>query len=368
MINAIQKKIDASKSFVEQHKALLPFVTFLVGFLFDIITLGRIDQWPVIIQQAAFILLASTLLITLFLKPEWKTPNSPKLEMLLEYRMAALHFLFGSLLSSYTIFYFKSSSFSVSFFFLLIIAILLIANEFPRFQKLGLGIKSALLGICTLSYLAYLIPILFGVIGAGVFILSIIAGSLFLLLFTLLLRKKKFPEESLRKQITIPFASVVLIFMLTYFFKILPPVPLSLQYAGVYHSVEKTADNKYKLAHLKPWWNFWDNGDQHFKAREEDKIVVFFRLFAPSNFKERIHLEWSRKNSQGEWELQDKIPIQISGGRGEGFRGYGIKSNFSQGNWKTAVVTSDDREIGRIYFEVETVSGLEFPEFKYDYH
>lgn len=368
MIKTIKQKIEVSKSFVEQHKALIPFVTFLAGFFFDVITLGRIDTWPVIIQQACFILLAAILLTTLFLRPEWKAPKYPKLETLLEFRMAALHFLFGSLLSSYTIFYFKSASFSVSFFFLLVIAVLLVVNEFPHFQKLGLGVKSALLGVCTLSYLSYLIPILFGVIGAGVFILSILAGSVVLLLFIWFLRKKQLPEESIRKQVFLPFTAVILVFLLTYFFKILPPVPLSLQYAGVYHSVEKTADNKYKLGHLKPWWNFWDSGDQYFKARPGDRIIVFFRLFAPSDFKEQIHLIWSWKNAQGDWEPQDKIPIQIFGGRGDGFRGYGIKSNFSEGDWKTAVVTSDDREIGRIHFEVENVSDSDNSEVRFDYH
>ncbi len=368
MIKAIQRKVEISKSFLEQHKTLVPFVTFLAGFLFDIITLGRIDQWPVIVQQAVFILLSTAILITLFLKPEWKTPQYPKLEMILEFRMATLHFLFGSLLSSYTIFYFKSSSFSVSFFFLLVIAVLLIANEFPHFQKLGLGVKSALLGVCTLSYLSYLIPILFGVIGAGVFILSIIVGSLFLLLFILLLRKKELSEEKIQKQVFIPFTSVILVFLVTYFFKILPPVPLSLQYAGVYHTIEKTVDNKYKLGHLKPWWNFWSHGDQSFKAHKGDQIIVFFRLFAPSNFEEQVHLVWSLKNARGDWEPQDKIPIQISGGRGSGFRGYGVKSNFSEGDWKTTVITSDDREVGRIYFNVKSVTRTDTLKLKFDYH
>lgn len=367
MIDKFQKKLQDSRSFLDRHKALVPFVTFLAGFLFDVLTLGRIDQWPVIIQQAAFIVLAGGLLASLFLKPKWETPNYPKLEKALEYRTAGLHFLFGSLLSSYTIFYFKSASFSVSFIFLLIIAVLLVVNEFPHFQKLGLGVKSALFGICVLSYLSYLIPIVIGVIGAGVFILSIVSASAFLAVFFYYLKKKNFPEENLRKQVFVPFSSIIIVFLLTYFFKVLPPVPLSLQYAGIYHSVEKTSDNKYKLGHYKPWWNFWDNGDQVFEAIDGDRIVVFFRLFAPSNFKEQIHLVWSLKNRRGDWELQDKIPIQISGGRGEGFRGYGVKSNFSPGLWRTSVVTSDDREIGRVHFEVQNLTDTSERELKFDF-
>jgi hypothetical protein len=44
------------------------------------------------------------------------------------------------------------------------------------------------------------------------------------------------------------------------------------------------------------------------------------------------------------------------GGREEGFRGYGVKTNYQPGDWKVQVETADGREIGRIYFDVETVA------------
>jgi len=56
------------------------------------------------------------------------------------------------------------------------------------------------------------------------------------------------------------------------------------------------------------------------------------------------------------WVLQDTIPIKIVGGREEGFRGYGVKTNYQPGKWKVEVETTDRREIGRIYFSVESVS------------
>ncbi|MCB0406560.1 MAG: DUF2914 domain-containing protein [Bdellovibrionales bacterium] len=353
---------------LKQKKVLIPTLMFLCGFLFDIVTLARIDQVGTILQQLAYILIATGLLASLFLKPEWKIPNSPKTEKLLSYRMAALHFLYGALLSSYTIFYFKSASFSVSFFFLLIIAVLLVANEFPHFHNLGLGIKSSLLSLVTLSFISYVLPIIFGNIGPWIFILSIITSCIYVALFIHALKKKGIDEKITQKHALYPMVSVIFLFLLCYFFKILPPVPLSLQYVGVYHTVEKTSEGKYKLGHYQPWWNFWSHGDQSFDAQANDKIIIFFRLFAPSHFSEEIQLIWSLKNPNGDWEIQDKIPISISGGRDEGFRGYGVKSNFSEGSWRTQVVTSDEREIGRISFSVTKASDSDTREIKYDFH
>ena len=53
------------------------------------------------------------------------------------------------------------------------------------------------------------------------------------------------------------------------------------------------------------------------------------------------------------WALQDTIPIKIVGGREQGFRGYGVKSKYPPGDWKVQVETTDGREIGRVYFDVE---------------
>jgi hypothetical protein len=65
-------------------------------------------------------------------------------------------------------------------------------------------------------------------------------------------------------------------------------------------------------------------------------------------------MRWYRKDARG-WQLTDSIPINIVGGREQGFRGYGLKSNHQPGDWKVEVETTDGREIGRVYFRVESV-------------
>ena len=261
-----------------------------------------------------------------------------------EYRSAILHFLLGALLSLYAIFFFKSSSLFASFGFLAVLVTLLIANESARFRSLGLPFKFALLGLCWLSFFAYVIPILVGSMGTGVFLLSMLAGCV-----PLGATAAGLPR--VRQQILLPLGCVLLGFLTLYFFRLIPPVPLSIPFIGVYHGVERTQQT-YLLSHERPWWRFWHNGDQQFLAQPGDRVYVFFRVFSPTNFADQVLLRWYRRGEG--WALQDSIPIKITGGREAGFRGYGVKTNYQPGRWKVQVETTDGREIGRVYFDLET--------------
>jgi len=99
-------------------------------------------------------------------------------------------------------------------------------------------------------------------------------------------------------------------------------------------------------------WRIWHHGDQEFLAQPGDKVYVFFRIFSPTRFSDQVQLRWYLKEDPRGWTLQDTIPIKILGGRAEGFRGYGFKSNYQPGEWKVQVETTDGREIGRVYFHL----------------
>jgi len=69
-------------------------------------------------------------------------------------------------------------------------------------------------------------------------------------------------------------------------------------------------------------------------------------------------MRWYWKPEGRRWALQDTISIKIVGGREQGFRGYGVKANYQPGPWKVQVETTDGREIGRVYFDLETVAAM----------
>lgn len=355
--------VQRLKLYYEKNERSIAVLSFVAGFVFDIVTLGRIDSWFAIGQQVLYLVLIATALTQMMLEQAGPPPQRDGMFVLKRWyyqsRTAIVHFLFGSLLNLYTIFFFKSSSLLVSFGFLVFLVLLLVANESKRFKSLGLPFKFAMLSLCVLSFFAYLVPIAVGSIGVVVFLASMLIGCLPMIALGWRVRARA-PQLAgpVRNQIHVPLGLVLLGFFVLYYFRVIPPVPLSIPFIGVYHSVDRT-EQGYRLSHERPPWRFWHNGDQEFVARPGDKIYVFFRVFSPTRFSDQVQMRWYWKDEARGWTLQDSIPIKIVGGREQGFRGYGFKSNYQPGAWKVQIETTDSREIGRVYFDLQL--GPEWP-------
>lgn len=309
-----------------------------------------------IAQQGVYLAVITAVLTQMFFRPEAPAPEglSRLQAWYYRYRLPILSFFLGTLLNLYTLFFFKSSSLLVSFSFMLAMVALLFLNEFGPFQRLGLAFKFALLSLCGLSFCASVVPIAFGRIGADVFLVSMAAGCVPMLALAWWIRRRT-PERFAvaRRQMLVPFGLVLTVFLLAYLFRVIPPVPLSLPFIGIYHGVERTKD-QFRLSHERPRWRIWHHGDQWFRAQPGDRVFVFFRVFSPTSFADEVRVRWFYREPGG-WTARDTIPIKITGGRAEGFRGFGFKSNYQAGEWKVQVETTDGREIGRIYFTLETV-------------
>jgi hypothetical protein len=309
-----------------------------------------------IAQQALYLAIVTAVLTQMFFVPD--EPAREGLSSLkryyYRYRVAILSFFLGTLLNLYTIFFFKSSSLLVSFYFLLVMVGLLLLNEFGPFRRLGLSFRFALLSLCALSFCATVVPVVFGQVNTRIFLVSMAVGCLPMLGLASWIRRRS-PERfrAVRHQMLVPFGLMLIVFLGAYLLRVIPPVPLSIPFIGVYHSVERTQE-AYRLGHERPMWAFWRHGDQQFRAQPGDRVYVFFRVFSPASFADEVSMRWFHREQRG-WALQDTIPIRIVGGRAEGFRGYGFKSKYQPGAWKVHIETTDGREIGRVYFDLETV-------------
>lgn len=344
----------------------LPAGAFIAGFLFDIVTLDRIDSLFQILQQAAYLIILTLILYAKILYEHQLIAIGPRMEKLWKYNEFTVQFLLGSLLSVYTLFYFKSASLLVSLIFIALIAALLVINEFIRFKRNQIILSLILYFLCIASYCIYLAPTLMGYIGLFPFILAMTttAGWLALVYRLVEKRTRTNPEmtRSVQKKLLGSGAGVIAVFIVFYVFQLIPPVPLSLSYIGIFREVRKE-NGQYVLSYARPKWKFWQNGDQTFYARPGDPIIAYVRVFAPRGFRDELRIRWLMRGVKG-WEKQDSIPITVAGGRDDGFRGYTTKQNYQPGEYRVQVETTDGREVGRIYVDIFADPSTEQRELK----
>jgi hypothetical protein len=341
------------KPLYHKHERWIPIVFFLLGFLFDVAMLRRIDELKVILQQAVYLMVSSAL-IGVDLIEEAHGIAPPKfLTKIWKYREAVLHFLLGTLLNSYTIFYFKSASAITSFIFIALLVILLTLNEFKRFGKSQSQVHIAFLSLCWVSYFVALAPIILGFMGTLPFLAAVAASLLVFYAYFSVMRKKLGNDSPMVKtHLLYPFAIVQSVFVILYFAHAIPPVPLSVKFMGIYHNAEKK-DGGYELTYTRPEWKFWQHGDQTFLTRAGDVIYCYTQIFSPTRFQDQLQVRWLYDDERRGWVSSDAIPLPVVGGREEGFRAVTKKSNFQPGEWRVQIETRDNREIGRIDFKVE---------------
>lgn len=342
--------------FYEQNEVLFGVLFFIGGFLFDIFTLSDIDDTFSLAQQGIYLIL-----IGFFLDLEtredlksWQVPERWKKIWVL--REMGLHFFLGSLLSLYSLFFFKSASLATSFVFMLVIAALLVANEFPQLQNRGPLVRWAIWSLCLLCFFQILVPIGLGWVGLVPFLLAWILALA--VIFALIYRffGRQLSEHRLQiRRLFGPSLTVLVLFFVMYFLKLIPPVPLVLADIGIYHKVEKFGSN-YVFTEQRPWWKFWQRGDQDFQARPGDHIYVYVAVSSPASIADEVRIRWMFKDSRLGWVTSDIIPMRIVGGRGEGYRGFAYKTRYEEGNWRVQVETTDEREIGRLSFQVSKVN------------
>jgi hypothetical protein len=342
----------------ERHEKFVPAGAFLAGMLFDVITLGQVDDWSNIVSLGLYLTLVTALLVVDVVDEQRGVTVPRRLAKVWPYRHDVLHFFLGSLLSAFALFYFKSSSFWGAAAFFLVIALALVGNEFSIVRDRGLVMRAAMYAMCLMSYVACVVPIAWGRVGVWPFLTSwIISAAIIALIAWLLYRYGGEPTIPL-KRFAAPAGGVLSLFLLFYLLKIIPPVPVSLTHVGIYHGVERQGGG-YAVKHLRPAWKFWHTGDQDFGYRAGDRVYCFFSVFSPGGFQDQLRIRWLFDDPKDGWRSADAVPVAISGGREQGYRGFAYKQSIQPGDWQVRIETSDGREIGRINLTVETETTAE---------
>lgn len=348
LIRAVKSKI---LNFYHRFEKYAEMAIFGIGFIWDSLTMTRVDN-PIdnIILFLYLVLIAIMIIFTLRkqcgrIPPKWIQKYEP-------YFLYAMQFCFGGLFSSYVIFYFKSASWTRTQFFFLILVFLWIANEFLHHRLQNPKLLAILYSFCLLSFLAFFLPVVLATVNVKIFLLAgflSLVVSLFVFSTGLLV-----PSEGWKHRMA-PIAawigSIILIVNILYFANLIPPVPLALKSAGIYHKVEKTPAG-YIVQYVSPsLLRFWRKYDSPFYFSPGERVYCYTAIFAPGKIRVPVRHVWSRKTPYG-WVQTDKIGFAVAGGREGGYRGYTDKYGVTPGEWRVAVETIRGQTLGEITFDI----------------
>lgn len=339
-------------------------LSFLGGFVFDVVTLRRIDDLRSNVRLSALLLVAAGLLV--LERRAWHGRRVPGLAVrhpwLVRY---GLQFCFGGLFSAYLVFYSRSATMGPSVAFCLVLAGLMLANELWFTRLRPDGPQVAMWFFCALSYLLFAIPTWTGALNDGA---RLAAAGLALTLSACLVVAIHLgrvvtagvPSPPLRTALTQHLAAwFSLLGLLVGMVQIgaVPPVPLALSEAGVFHSLTVEGGVWEATYDPPPWWAPWRRDDQVFQLHRGESVTCFTSVFAPNGADLGVDHAWEHKDADGHWVEVQRIPWQMHGGRDGGWRSWTVKHNVAPGEWRVRVESDEGWEIGRVNFVVEPVAG-----------
>jgi hypothetical protein len=347
------------KAFKERYHLAFEVSFFFAGFLFDVVLLHRIDSTPLLIHQGTYLVLSSALIFWDHrIHVAGKEPTGVIVGKLAGIRLWVMHFFLGTLLNAFMVFYFRASSGILSFLFLVVLAVIIVGNELPQFRSKGPIVRVMLLSFAVTSFLAYLVPVLWGSLGIWQYPLAVVVGSGATYgLWRLFTRFTKDPTWTFKRAVA-PGLAMQATLLLLYIVNVIPPVPLSLKSIDIYASVTSLRDETgvhYTLEYQKaPMWKFWREQDTTFVAPTGAKAFAFVKIFAPTKFHDQVRFAWEYDDPKSGWTARGTpYATSLSGGNEEGYRTFAYSTMSKPGQYRVRVLTVDGREIGRKTFTYE---------------
>ncbi len=345
--------ISRAHSWYAKNERFIASLALLGGFVFNALALKRVDLfwenfW--IIEHLSVVALC--IFFVNFLENKGKATT--KIHFWL---IAIMQFTFGGLLSTFLVFYFRSTALAVTWPFLVLLAGAFIANERLKRHRSRLVFQIILFYLSLFSFSIYIIPVILHTTGRGVFILSGFLGLVAIILFLWVLQRfayERFIEN--RHLVARAVLGIFLAVNVLYFLHLIPPIPFALKDRGIYHSIQKGGDGLYLATREQEnWWNkFSPTEDIHILPGEP--LYAYSAIFSPGNFNTTIYHEWQvYDESTKKWVTQTRLALAVWGGRDGGFRTFSMKNDITPGKWRVNVETKSGEVIGRLRFDVSTV-------------
>jgi hypothetical protein len=332
-------------------------LSLIGGFLADnLFLLRRVDLWTSNVLLFSYLAVAALCIILYNLIESGRLRSAFFLKVVPLVPVVA-QFAFGGLFSAYLSLYSRSAALPVSWIFVVGIAALLIGNE--RFVKLyrRFSFQIAMYFTVLYSFLIFFLPVLFNEIGPFMFfaagLCALVALSVFVRIIFILIPERVSERTALARAVAIIF----IVFNALYFLNAIPPLPLALKDAGVYHSIERTPSEYVLTYEPLPWYEQFLPYNTVFHKAPGEPVYVWSAVFAPTGLTTTIFHEWQHyDDAQNEWVTEQMIQFSILGGRDGGYRGYSARPNPEAGAWRVNVITQYGQIIGRISFTIALVA------------
>jgi hypothetical protein len=346
-------------STIKRYERQLSAVAMVAGFIFDNYLFERVDH-PV--TQVVLIVYLVVAILSIVLVHFIEADAEPPL-LLVKARplfVLATQFALGGLWSAFLIFYGRSALTITSWPFLLVLAGMLIGNEVFRQYHARLAFTCTLLFLAMFSYAIFMVPVFTGTMGQPTFVLSgVLAVVAFL--FVLFILRTVGCERLIKawRGIVLGAAGVLASINLFYFTNILPPLPLALSQAGIFHSVVRDGDVYRAVAEPLQglMWYGLALGGPEMNIQPGGSLALYSAVFAPIQLTTNIVHVWQRYDETARmWRTESTVRFRIVGGREGGYRGYTTKSMPASGRWRVNIETSDGLLIGRVPFSVRVGS------------
>lgn len=349
------------REFIYAKRHHLSLFMFVIGFVVDNFTLpGATHPASHIIVVAYLLVCVTILLIVQFIEERPERMNGKIPTIIVSWAPPILQLCLGALFSALFIFYMRSSAFSGSWFFLLLFAMAALGNELFRTRSERLEFQFATIFLVLYAYLIYALPVAFSMLSPATFYLSgALAATIALLVFLLLLGTAPRAAKKALGRSSFAITVLLVLFNTFYVFNIIPPIPLVLKQANVYHGITKDALGRFIAREETNSAPRYLGFTPEFHTTPGGSASVFTAVFAPSQLTAPLRHEWQYRNAiSGEWETRLMVDFPILGGREGGYRGYSEKTHIEEGVWRVIVKTGDGRRVGTISFKVVLVADM----------
>lgn len=335
--------------YLRWERWLLP-TTLVVGFLLDYVTFSNINISLTLALLGFYWIIAGATITFSHFFDIGALPK--KFQYARLFAPLLIQFLFGALLSSSLVFYWLSGAFSVSWPIIAIIVLLMVFNDMFRHYFVRPMVQFGVYFFITLSLASLALPFIFNSLSPWLFVLAGFSSFVIFCAYVNLLPKMAWQQ----RRILLMTAVIITISMnVLYVGNIIPPIPLFLREAGMYHSITPVGNSYVLGEEPETLWQKIIPG-QTLHMQPGGKVYCYTAIFAPAKLTTTIFHHWQYYDKkQKKWIEKGRPSFQITGGRQEGYKGYSWHSQLTEGSWRIYVKNQRGQVLGKIRFTVEQI-------------